>query len=86
MEKDENELKCNNQQCCCRCIYRKTINKHPWNEGIAKGRISELLGYGCSVFNEMDNNQAIIFYDSPHGECEMFVAKDDNNEESNNND
>ena len=77
MENTKDELKCNgHNRCCCRCIYRKTINKHPWNEGMAKGKISELLGYGCSVFNEMDKNQAIIFYDNPHGECEMFVAKD----------
>lgn len=68
-------------RCCCNCQHSVTIVKHPWNSGIAKGSIKDILGYGCSA-NEKGN---IIFFDvdteneGHHGLCEMHTTRDESN-------
>ena len=59
--------------CCCSCKWQRQIVKHPWNKNpMAKGRITELMGYGCAV-PEMP---AIVFFDAEHSMCEMYTSKD----------
>jgi hypothetical protein len=57
-------------RCCCKCVSRVEVFKHPWNSGVFKGAVSERLGFGCSVFGQ------IVFFDYEHGECEAFVEKE----------
>jgi hypothetical protein len=40
-------------RCCCKCVSRVEVFKHPWNSGVFKGAISERLGFGCSVFGKL---------------------------------
>jgi hypothetical protein len=61
---------CTEKYCCCKCKFNKQVNKHPWNEGNAKGPISEKIGYVCTV-----DTEAFIYSDREHGECEMFIPK-----------
>lgn len=73
-------MNCNNKECCCKCKYRVKIMKHPCNKlKEAKGNISETMGYGCEVFrfmNDGSNHNQIIFMETRHGLCEMFIAKE----------
>lgn len=64
-------------RCCCNCENQRAIVKHPWNDGVAKGSISNVMGYGCETpeftieFTDNSITPAVIFFDSPHGMCEM---------------
>lgn len=64
---------CKSKQCCCNCKKQRTIYKHPWNEGAGRGRVTEIMGYGCTASS--DDSQQIIFMDRPHGRCEMHDKK-----------
>lgn len=68
--------------CCCNCKHLIRINKHPWNKSEGKGSINEFMGYGCTVFIQMnvesttddssrDKSNVAIFYDNEHGICEL---------------
>ena len=60
--------------CCCSCRYQRPIAGHPWNtQPLTKGSVTSIIGFGCTV---MDGN--IIFFDKPHGMCEMYMSKTDN--------
>jgi len=55
-------------QCCCHCKRQIKIMKHPWNKGEGKGRMSEVMGYGCLKVEEA------IFFEKEHGMCECYDA------------
>jgi len=52
---------------------------HPWNKTFAKGRISEIFGWLCAApdFSMPDKQglKAAVFFDGPHGMCEMHGFK-----------
>jgi hypothetical protein len=58
-------------RCCCNCISFKPLNKHPWNKGEGKGRITEKMGNVCMM--EGDDSYPLIYFDADHGMCEMHV-------------
>lgn len=65
--------------CCCECKHQVTINKHPSNKSEhLKGKITEVVSYGCSYFYEASKGKEniIISMESKHGECEGFIKKD----------
>ncbi|OGP65012.1 MAG: hypothetical protein A3K22_02210 [Deltaproteobacteria bacterium RBG_16_42_7] len=68
--------------CCCNCQNQRIIFKHPLNKGGGKGRISELMGFGCAVpgFKLGEGISSIIFMDLRHGMCELHKPKVDNKE------
>lgn len=66
------ENNCANEMCCCKCKHQRPINKHPFNKGIAKGEVTEQLGYVCL---NPDFAPTTIFLDREHGMCEMFDFK-----------
>jgi hypothetical protein len=45
------------------------------NSGDGKGRMSEIMGYACTAFWDMDKNEPMIFFDKQHGMCEMHSPK-----------
>lgn len=53
--------------CCCNCLRRVEIVKHPWNKGPFKGSVKEHLGWGCDALGP------IVFSDRKHGMCEMYI-------------
>jgi len=55
-------------KCCCNCKHQVKIYKHPLNHTIGKGPMSEIMGYGCTMFF---NN--IVFSESKHGICEEHI-------------
>lgn len=61
-------------ECCCKCNRQYTVYKHPWNQGFAKGPISKIMGYACSMpeFNKGRGQKTMIFFNNKHGMCEMF--------------
>lgn len=63
--------------CCCNCISYVPVMKHPWNKNeIAKGPISEIMGYGClNNFEEPSPIKQVVFCDRGHGLCEMHTPK-----------
>lgn len=66
----------NINECCCMCSAQFPIYKHPMNKvPEAKGSISDIMGYGCSVLYEMDGKKGAIFSDGEHGLCELFQRK-----------
>jgi len=36
-------------RCCCNCQNQRVIFKHPWNNGDGKGRVTDIMGYGCAT-------------------------------------
>lgn len=67
-----------NEQCS-NCIFLLEINKHPWNEGSNKGKVTERNGFGCSIMFEESLKQKqpkITYFDLNDGSCEMFTTKD----------
>ena len=56
---------------CRDCIFLKKIYKHPCNTNVFNGKMSEQLGWACTVFEAMEN-KGFIFFDKDDGECEMF--------------
>jgi hypothetical protein len=61
--------------CCCNCTRQIPLGKHPMNSGDGKGRMSEIMGYACTAFWDMDKNEPMIFFDKQHGMCEMHSPK-----------
>lgn len=60
---------------CEGCKYLKEVYKHPWNSGKAKGNISELFGYACTMFESLkDGSKGFIFFDKDRIKvgCEMY--------------
>ncbi len=58
--------------CCCNCKWQRPIVKHPWNKNpMAKGSITTIMGYGCSV----PDMPGIVFFESEHSMCEMYSDK-----------
>lgn len=60
-------------RCCCNCKHQMLAMKHPWNNGEARGRITEVFGSLCAVpdmVSEEGRRQA-VFFDGGHGMCEM---------------
>jgi hypothetical protein len=48
------------------------------NKGEGKGSISESMGFACTAFWDMDKTEGMIFFDKPHGMCEMHNRKNQN--------
>ena len=67
-------------KCCCNCQSQGVIFKHPWNKGDGKGRMTDVMGFGCdsSHDNLYEGIPAIIFMDARHGICEMHELKPPN--------
>ena len=63
-------------QCCCHCKWQRVIMKHPWNKGDGKGRISDVMGYGCEMpeFQTKEGKPQLIFFDNEHGMCECYLG------------
>ena len=62
--------------CCCNCKYQKKLFKHPWNSNYGKGRISEQMGFVCTVgFSEDGDTETTVYYELEHGMCEMWQEK-----------
>lgn len=76
-EQEERDFQLNT---CRTCVHLSKIMKHPWNkQDFAKGRISEMIGYGCSVFNE--ELQRIVFYETDAVSCELHTLKEKQDEQ-----
>lgn len=45
------------------------------NKGEGKGRMTEIMGFACTAFWDMDKHEPLIFFDKPHGMCEMHSRK-----------
>ena len=62
---------------CDDCIFQVSIHKHPWNNNeYSKGKISEIIAYGCMMPDDnINNKQRIIMFDHDCGTCEMYTEK-----------
>jgi hypothetical protein len=60
--------------CCCNCKYQVIVKKHAGNKGKAKGKASEVMGFGCNNPEYASHNQ-VIFMDRKHGMCELHEDK-----------
>ena len=58
------------EESCANCKYLLELMKHPWNKTIGKGRISEKLGYVCTVPLAIAEGFA-VFFDEDFGGCEL---------------
>lgn len=57
-------------RCCCNCVHRVKIMRHPWNimvGGRMKGPITEIAGWTCKPDADME----FIFSEREHSMCEM---------------
>lgn len=62
-------------RCCCNCVHRVVIKKHPWNEGDMKGSITEIGGYGCGA---MAPGEVIFFGQKfKHSLCEEHTFREE---------
>ena len=53
--------------------------KHPWNQDIGKGNMSEKMGYACIGFFSTGDNIAVFFDNNhEHGMCELYSKKTEN--------
>ena len=73
--------------CCCNCAHQVLLTKHPFNQTIGKGPISETMGYVCKgmealVDSEIERGNErydterklkYTFSESPHGYCELYT-------------
>lgn len=59
---------------CNGCINKLTLYKHPSNNNVFKGAITESTGlFACIIFHKMgDNGHAILFDKDDAGGCEMY--------------
>ena len=57
-----------NGACCCNCIYHVEITKHPWNKSVARGSVTDILGWGCQT-----PDGKIVFHEKEHGMCEHHM-------------
>lgn len=63
--------------CCCNCKHSTKVMKHPFNASFAKGKISEQLGWACTIqYEDKSNEGMIIFSDHEHSLCEMWIQKE----------
>lgn len=82
------DKKCNNDECCCTCVFQKKLMCHPWNgeqlwKGwlkdkikFGKGQINQQCGWVCSnQFSDGSNKDQYIFFDFEHGLCEYYTNK-----------
>jgi len=61
--------------CCCQCRNQVKIFCHPQNK-LGNGQISTIMGYGCpAIFYEDGVMDSLIFFDTAHGCCELFLNK-----------
>lgn len=68
-------------RCCCNCDHQMLAMKHPWNDGAAKGRVTEVFGALCAVPDmSEEGRRTAVFFDSGHGKCEMHEFKTPNAE------
>lgn len=82
----ENEMECSldgiagKGRCCCNCQYQMIAMKHPWNDGEAKGRITEIFGALCAVPDMVsdEGRRQAVFFQRVHGICEMHRFKTPN--------
>lgn len=60
-------------RCCCNCEHQMLAMKHPWNEGKAQGRITDIFGALCAAPEMMsaEGRRQAVFFDTGHGMCEM---------------
>lgn len=64
--------------CCCNCKFFKKLMKHPWNEDLFKGHISEQVAIGdipvyvCIVSDET------FSMTREYSMCECHARKEDN--------
>lgn len=65
--------------CCCNCKNYIPLMKHPWNQDIGKGNMSEKMGYACIGFFSTGDNIAVFFDNNhEHGMCELYSKKTEN--------
>jgi hypothetical protein len=72
-DKLDNTPECDEEECCCRCKNQVLIVCHPWNKTIGKGGMGDLLGWGCSAFDDEEYRDVVIFSETKHGMCEMYT-------------
>lgn len=53
---------------CGTCTSFAKVAKHPWNKGDAKGEVSEIMGYACTL--QLKENGVVVFMDSDTIGCE----------------
>jgi len=64
----------NTGDCCCTCKNQIELFCHPWNKKYGKGTLNDNCGYACLVmFNKNNFKRAGIFFDTPHGLCELYI-------------
>lgn len=63
------------EECCSNCKNQVIINCHPGNLTVGAGNMSDVLGYGCTLFSEENNR--IIFFERSTGLCECFTKKNE---------
>lgn len=65
-------------RCCCNCKHQMLAMKHPWNEGAAKGRVTEIMGALCAMPDMVSaegRRQAVFFFltvDTACARCTNF--------------
>jgi len=64
------------EHTCKGCKHLKEVMKHPWNKNDwSKGRISEKMGYVCMIFDVMDKENKVVFFDRDGVGCEDYTEK-----------
>lgn len=58
---------------CKGCRYIHDLRKHPWNHGIGKGTMSEIMGYVCTVFGE----DKWVYFKDIDAWCELYSKEID---------
>jgi hypothetical protein len=61
-------------QSCASCQYLIPVFCHPCNKEIGKGKVSQQLGFVCTLFQEDSN--ASIFLKVNTGICECHTLRD----------
>jgi hypothetical protein len=62
-------------ETCENCIWLLKVNKHPWNKGCGKGKVTESMGYVCAVQLDEQKRDSVIFFDNDFGGCELHTDK-----------
>lgn len=65
--------------CCCKCKFSIPLHKHPYNNEVGLGRMSDKMGYACIGFFSV-NEKVAHFFEKEHGMCELFQPKQQDNE------
>lgn len=61
---------------CKDCINLVQVNKHPWNKGEGKGRVTERMGYVCLVGLRMGDKEAFFIDSDETVGCELISLID----------